>query len=158
MFRSSLLISLVALTAAPAFAVTPARSPVDNSLTRTELQACMDRQATLERRRTTYGTQVKQVNAAGEAITQEGTALSAEQGKVDTKSAAAVNAFKEKIAAYDKRAASYNARAKDLQESEAQIQTLEKGYAADCSSKTFNAADRDAILAERAAKAPARKQ
>lgn len=159
MLRSCLLISLAAIAAAPAVAVTPAKAPlVDNSLTRTELQACMDRQAVLERRRSTYGTQVKQVNAAGEAITQEGTALSAEQGKVDTKSAAAVEAFKQKIAAYDKRAAAYNARAKDLQESEAQIQTLEKGYASDCSSKTFSAADRDAILAERASRAPARKQ
>lgn len=154
MLRSCLLISLLSLAStAPALAVTPAKAPlVDSSLTRTELQACMDRQTTLERRRNSYGTQVKQVNAAGESISQEGATLSAEQGKVDTKSAGAVDAFKQKIAAYEKRAAAYNARAKDLQDSEAQIQVLEKSYAADCSSKTFSAADRDAILAERAAR------
>ena len=155
MFRSCLLLSLVAITAAPAFATTPVKSPVDTSLSRTELQACMTRQEQLDRRRNTYGSQVKQVNAAGEAITQEGTTLSAEQSKVDTKSATAVEAFKQRIAAYDKRAAAYNAKAKELQDSGAEIQTLEKGYAADCSSKTFSAADRDAILAERATRSPA---
>jgi len=81
--------------------------------------------------------------------------LSAEQSKVDTKSATAVEAFKQRIAAYDKRAATYNVKAKELQDSGAEIQTLEKSYAADCSSKTFSAADRDAILAERAARGPA---
>lgn len=129
----------------------PAKAP-NPSLTRDELRACMDRQDANDQRRLAYERSIKSVNQNGEAVQQEGNELAAAQSKVDTKSAAAVNAFKQRIAAYEGRAAAYEARAKELQQQNAELQAAARTHKTQCTDRPFLSFDHDAVMAERAAR------
>ena len=126
--------------------------PGTGSLTRDELRTCMDRQDANDRRSAAYERAIKSVNQNGEAVSQEGNELAAAQSKVDTKSAAAVNAFKQRIAAYEGRAAAYEARVKELQHESNELQALAKAHKAQCTNRPYLSFDYDAVMAERAAR------
>lgn len=129
----------------------PAKAPAA-SLTRDELRACMDRQDANDQRRLAYERAIKSVNQNGEAVQQEGNELAAAQSKVDTKSAAAVNAFKQRITAYEARAAAYEGRVKELQQQSNELQAAAKAHKTQCTDRPFLSFDRDAVMAERAAR------
>ena len=126
--------------------------PGTGSLTRDELRACMDRQDENDRRGAAYERAIKSVNQNGEAVSREGNELAAAQSKVDTKSAAAVNAFKQRIADYEGRAAAYESRVKELQQESNELQAFAKAHKTQCSTRPYLSFDHDAVMAERAAR------
>lgn len=148
---------LAAVTAtAASFAQAPAAAN-KASLTRTELRVCMQRQSDIDRRRAVYDREVKQLNQTADAVSKEGEALNAEQGKVDKKSAAAVNDFAQRVAAYEKRTEAYNAKVKTLEKSNSELQALSASHQSECGQRTFNAIDREAILSEQQAASAAKR-
>ncbi|EHR72642.1 hypothetical protein BurJ1DRAFT_3839 [Burkholderiales bacterium JOSHI_001] len=114
-------------------------------LAREELRQCLQRQQTLEARRSDLDRHDQALASEKAALLASGSRLEAELKALDTRSEAAVNAFNAKAAARDKQVADWTRLHAAAGEDHQAWLTDSQAWGADCAGRRYREEDRTAI-------------
>lgn len=124
-------------------------------LSRDELRHCMEREDQLKARQRAQEAERAALDREGAELARAAEQLAEDLRRTDTRDFSRVDAYNQRAAAHEQRAAALNTRVQAFNDDVGRLNAEGAGHVAQCATRPFDPADREAILAQRLQAGPA---